>query len=419
MPSLAAKKWPKSIWFAVVAAAFAAWLFHVRSGRSEPPKGGVDVRAKATRMRIAARREAPTGAAAAPAQVAAKGQIGAAPSAAAAASSAAAPVAPPASSGAGSDGSLLAPYEDPVAYAVAGPEGGVPVHAGKYKSPFAHPKWEGVARAKVGFLLANVRNYDVQKGTFDADFFVTFTSDKPMPPLDIILTNGKADVSEKMAETPTFRMYRFIGSFSSPLDLHDYPFDTQELVIELEDDDNGTDQLVLVPDKEHTNLDVGFDVPGWETAFTQVRILNHYFPDRFDHDDLYYSRFKFTLGLRRFAASAVFTVFMPAIIIVLISVSGLWIPREELEVRSNATTPMLAAAVLFHYSLIQSLPATGYLTRADKLMMGVYLCLLLHMMLTWMWFVFEDEKWVPRIMKFGKWVGAPLTVLIMAGGILL
>ena len=419
MPSSAAKKWPKSIWFAVIAAAFAAWLFHVRTARTEPPAGGVDVRAKAARLRVAARREAPGGAAApapAPAPVAAKGLPLPAKSAAPAASSAAPP--PPAP--AGSSESLLAPYEEPVNYAEAGPNGGVPIHKdGKYRSPFAHPKWEGVATTKVGFLLANVRNYDVQKGTFDADFFVTFTSDKPMPPLDVILTNGKADVSEKMAETPTFRMYRFIGTFSSPLDLHDYPFDTQELVIELEDDDNGTDQMVLVADREHTNLDVGFDVPGWEVAFTQARVLNHYFPDRFENDDLYYSRYKFSLGLRRFAASAVFTVFMPAIIIVLISVSGLWIPREELEVRSNATTPMLAAAVLFHYSLIQSLPATGYLTRADKLMMGVYLCLLLHMTLTWMWFMFEDEKWIPRIMTFGKWVGAPLTVAIMAGGILL
>lgn len=320
---------------------------------------------------------------------------------------------PPASSGA-----VAAPYEEPLGYAETGPRGGVPTHPdGRYRSPFAHPRFRGAAIAKVGFLLSNVRNYDMQKGTFDADFFVTFTSERPMPPFDLILPNGKADLSEKMAETPTFRMYRFIGTFSSPLDLHDYPFDTQELVIELEDDDNGTDQMVLVADREHTNLDVGFDVPGWEIAFTQARVLNHYFPDRFENDDLYYSRYKFSLGLRRFAASAVFTVFMPAIIIVLISVSGLWIPREELEVRSNATTPMLAAAVLFHYSLIQSLPATGYLTRADKLMMAVYVCLALHMGITWLWFVL-DERHIERVMKLGKWLGLPVTVAIMACGVL-
>ncbi len=66
----------------------------------------------------------------------------------------------------------------------------------------------------------------------------------------------------------------------------------------------------------------------------------------------------------------------------LISLIGLWVPPSELEVRSGAGAPMLAAAVLFHYSLVQSLPATGYLTHADKLMLGVYVSLLMNMITT-------------------------------------
>ena len=61
---------------------------------------------------------------------------------------------------------------------------------------------------------------------------------------------------------------------------------------------------------------------------------------------------------------------------------------------------MLAAAVLFHYSLIQSLPATGYLTRADKLMLGVYLSLLLNMASTWALLLFEEEG--TSLLPFGN-----------------
>ncbi len=308
-------------------------------------------------------------------------------------------------------------YEEPVDYAVAGPEGGVPIHAdGKYRSPFAHPRFGPPANVRAGILMSNIRDYDIQKGSFEADFFFTYTSDRPMPPMDPIFTNGKMDLKEVMADTPTFKMYRFIGTFSSPLDLHDFPFDTQELKIEVEDDDNGTDQVLLTADKEHTNIDVGFAVAGWETAFTKARILTHYFPDRFDHDDTYYSRYQFSIGIRRFSTSAMFTVFMPALVIVLISLSGLWLPRKELEVRANSTVPMLAAAVLFHFALMQELPATAYLTRADKLMLSVYLILGFHMLLSWLWFVF-DEKHEMRIMKIGKWVGAPVTMVILACGI--
>jgi hypothetical protein len=298
-----------------------------------------------------------------------------------------------------------------------GPKGGVPIHEqGVFRSPFANPS-ATQSTVRVGFLLQDVSNYDIQAGTFQAEFYLSLSSDLPMPSIDLDFTNGKVDDKEVQADLPTFKLLHFVGTFESVPDLHDYPFDTQQLAIELEDNENGTDQLRLIPDKSHTKLDVGFQVAGWQISSVGARVIDRYFPDRFDDDDLYYSRYRFTVGLKRFGTTALFTVFVPAFVIVLISLSGLWLPREELEVRSNATTPMLAAAVLFHFALMSSLPATGYLTRADKLMLAVYACLALHMGLMWLWFVF-DERYTEIIHKIGKRLGPPLTLLIMALGVL-
>jgi hypothetical protein len=297
-------------------------------------------------------------------------------------------------------------------------KGGVPVHnEGPYRSPFASPGKAQVS-AKVGLLLETVEEFDIKKGSFSAHFYVSVTSDKPMPKMDLRPTNGKVDEKEVLADLPTFKMWKMSGTFFVKPDLHAYPFDTQELVIELEDDSNGQDHLRLRSDQEHTFLDSDFSVPGWETAYIRARILSHYYPDRFENDDLYYSKYKFTLGIHRFATSAVFTVFVPALVIVMISLSGLWFPRDELEVRSNATTPMLAAAVLFHFALMQELPATAYLSRADKLMMGVYFCLLLHMLSSWIWFV-VDERHTEKLFRAAKWVCTPLTFLMMSLAIFL
>jgi hypothetical protein len=272
--------------------------------------------------------------------------------------------------------------------------------------------------AKVGLLLETIDEYDFKKGSFSAHFFVTLTSEKAMPKVDLQATNGRIEERETLADLPTFKMWKFSGTFHESPDLHAYPFDTQDLTIELEDDSNGFDSLTLVADVDHSFLDAGFEVPGWDVAGIRARVLNHYYPDRFDNDDLYYSRFKFILSIKRFATSAVFTVFMPALVIVLISLSGLWFPRDELEVRSNATTPMLAAAVLFHFALMQELPATAYLSRADKLMMAVYACLFLHMLSSWIWFVF-DEKHIDMLFKWAKYICGPITLIFMACGILL
>lgn len=298
-----------------------------------------------------------------------------------------------------------------------GKTGGVPIHTdGPYRSPFASPGKKQV-NAKVGMMLETVEEYDIKKGAFSAHFFVSLTSDTPMPKIDLRPTNGKLEEKELLADLPTFKMWKMSGTFHNKPDLHAYPFDTQELVIELEDDSNGQDILRLRTDVEHTNLDTDFSVPGWDTAFIRGRILTHYYPDRFEDDDLYYSKYKFSLGIKRFGTSAVFTVFVPALVIVLISLSGLWFPRDELEVRCNATTPMLAAAVLFHFALMQELPATAYLSRADKLMMSVYACLGIHMLSSWIWFV-VDEKHTETIFKWAKYILCPVTFAIMAVGIL-
>ena len=133
---------------------------------------------------------------------------------------------------------------------------------------------------------------------------------------------------------------------------------------------------------------------------------------RFDRDDLYVSRYKFVVGIDRFGTSAAFSVFVPAFIIVIISLMGLWCPPDELEVRSNAGAPMLAAAVLFHYSLIQALPATGYLTRADKLMLGVYVSLLLNMASTWSFLIVSEES-LDRTFKLWRAWLPPVTAAVM------
>src|SRR5690606_14988424 len=117
--------------------------------------------------------------------------------------------------------------------AVLGPNGGVPTHEeGAFRSPFANPK-HGLTTVRVGLLLETVEDYDIKTGAFTAHFFVTLTSDRPMPHVDLQATNGKLDERETLADLPTFKMWKFGGTFHEPPDLHAYPFDTQELVIEL------------------------------------------------------------------------------------------------------------------------------------------------------------------------------------------
>ena len=291
--------------------------------------------------------------------------------------------------------------------------GKVPIHRdGPYRSAFAHPRFGGPAQTKVGLVIKEIREFNIQTGGFEADFFLSLTADKDLPALNLTFNNGHEVNLTPLADAPTFKLYAVSGKFTTEIDLRKYPFDEQLLDITMEDARAGVDQIVFEADKERTSLDSSFKVASFGVASVGAMTYKHKYPPRFDRDDLYVSRYKFTLGLDRFATSAAFSVFVPAFIIVLISLTGMWVPPEELEVRSNAGAPMLAAAVLFHYSLIQALPATGYLTRADKLMLGVYVCLLLNMLSTWL-LLLGDEEHAARVFKLARtWVPV-LTSFVM------
>ncbi|MFT3774837.1 MAG: hypothetical protein QM820_56535 [Minicystis sp.] len=293
--------------------------------------------------------------------------------------------------------------------------GKVPIHReGPFKSPFAHPRFGGPARVKVGTVISHVRDYNIQTGMFEAEFFLSLTAvDKDMPDVNLVFTNGKEVDQQTIVDTPTFKLLRVRGGFGGPVDLRTYPFDTQILPIEVEDTLAGVDQIIFEPDANRTSLDEGFQVPGWGVAHIAAKAFKHRYPPRFDRDDLQISRYKVEVGLDRFGVSAALSVFVPAYIIVIIALTGMWVPAEELEVRSNTGAPMLAAAVLFHYALLSTLPATGYLTRADKVMMGTYVALLLNMGSTWTFLIVHEEH-IPKLFRFWRWSVPSASVAIMA-----
>ncbi len=292
--------------------------------------------------------------------------------------------------------------------------GPVPIHReGAFRSALAHPRFGPAADVRVGLVLNTVRSFDIRTGTFEADFFLSLTSDRPMPATHLTFPNGNVASEYMLVDSPTLRVWRYVVNLSTPVDLRRYPFDTQELTIEVEDQRAGVDQVVFHSDGNRTALDEGFHVAGWGVAYLGARAYRHAYPTRFDRDDLYVSRYKFVLGIDRFSTSAAFSVFVPAFIIILISLTGLWITFSRIDVRAATGAPMLAAAVLFHFSLMQALPATGYLTRADKLMLGVYFSLLLNMMSTWLFFVVRESSH-NRLFIWARRLVPSITVAVMA-----
>ncbi|MBK8217925.1 MAG: hypothetical protein IPK71_29720 [Myxococcales bacterium] len=319
----------------------------------------------------------------------------------------------PAKADKGKDDKDELPAEDALNSATVQPNGSLVHTKGPFKSPFANPDFGKAAEVKVGLQISQIMSYDIKEGTFDATFYLSLTSATPMPDhLNLAYPNGKIDNVYVMADRPTFKLYRINGTFRSPPDLRKYPFDSQELTIQIEENSKGVDQLKLVPDEQYTRFGANFEIAGWDLKYLEARSLSRDMPPRFENDDLYYGRYICRIGIARFGASAIFSVYVPALVIVVIGLLAMWVTPDEMEVRSNGGAPMLAGAVLFHFSLIQSIPATAYLTKADKLMVGVYLSLLMNMISTWFFFVVDEENH-DKVFKIARVLVPVLTLILM------
>jgi len=66
---------------------------------------------------------------------------------------------------------------------------------------------------------------------------------------------------------------------------------------------------------------------------------------------------------------------------------------------------------------MQELPATSYLTRADKLMLGVYVSLMLGMLSTW-WMFLVEQKHIVKVFVVARIAVPVLTVFVMAAACL-
>ena len=62
---------------------------------------------------------------------------------------------------------------------------------------------------------------------------------------------------------------------------------------------------------------------------------------------------------------------------------------------------------------MQELPATSYLTRADKLMLGVYVSLALGMISTWWMFLVKEEN-MGVVFRIARISVPILTAIVMA-----
>jgi hypothetical protein len=257
-------------------------------------------------------------------------------------------------------------------------------------------------QVKIGILLIDVVEIDDVTESFTADFKIRVRWKDPrlssaalghslehcrfpiddiwnadIQPINQRGTVQKGKLQSMVASDGTVSVVaRAYTILSNPLDVHDFPFDTQHLRIQFASMKYSPNEVTFVTDEARTGRLEGLSIPGWKiinsfsddtVAPLQGAVRKH---PRFDH----------LIVIERQSGYYVWKFLVPLCFIVLMASGVFWLNPAGVQTQVGVGTASVFTLIAFLLGLRTVLPRVPYLTRMDELVFGatvlVFLALL-------------------------------------------
>lgn len=256
-----------------------------------------------------------------------------------------------------------------------------------------------------GIDIAHLGSIDLKAGTFNVDFYLWLRySGRDDLPSHIELPGlqrGSFDPAHP-AETGkqddlNYRFWRVSGDIKATFDLHDFPFESQSLLVRFQNQEAPREQIAYVIDTSGLHLQRPDPGPvGARSAFRDLQLWHvmdmRYFVDAFsisstqgktgffDTDDRNeYGGFDAAIVVQRDAVAFMIKTLVPLFLLVLVVFATLFFPTSLTKERTTIpVTGILTSAVLL-ISIGNQLPSLGY-TMALEYMFYVFFALCLMAM---------------------------------------
>lgn len=253
-----------------------------------------------------------------------------------------------------------------------------PVHAREQQKGGEPAQSSAMQTAKdvylVEVIVLNLSSIDLTTGTYSMDFYLMFTCEtQPCarePQWDIL--NSVSLETEDQGVTRQFEYYeyRVKAELIGKVDYNFYPFDYLYVDLYIEDKEAESSELAY----QYTGISVDqvlFNPAGWyhNQAYDGAEEFNITYGDPEEE----YARLNVWLFLERDWLGAFIKTIFAAIVIVMIGMLSFLMKADAISERLALVSSTLVAVVLYHISLVASVPATGYLTFTDKFMVWTYL----------------------------------------------
>jgi hypothetical protein len=250
-------------------------------------------------------------------------------------------------------------------------------------------------RINVGVFLIDILDIRETEEAFDADFVLKLQWRDPRlsvvalgvslencdiglhdiwhPQIEIInernMRSGGWQHIEVDADGVVLFERRISGTLTSPLELADYPRDSQKLVIRLSSLKYDSEDVVLAVHETTTGRAPNARQAGWEIVSNTSEVM----PPLSIAGGMSSSRIFHTVSVRRLFGYSFWKLVVPLSLIVLMAWSVFWLDPQAYVPQITVGTGSIFTLIAFQLSLAETLPRISYLTDADKLVMAATL----------------------------------------------
>lgn len=210
------------------------------------------------------------------------------------------------------------------------------------------------------------------------------------------------------------RMQRYIGTIRTQFDLSDFPLDSHALAIELASSKSEEVELALQP--ELIGQSEAFSLPGWRWGAGRAELFEH---------QLLHLRlpgFRYSLPLTRMTGYYFWNVLLPLALVVLMSLTSLWIPAKAPAPRIGVAATSMLTVIAYRFALAQHVPELDYLTRLDLFLLvatGLVFATVVVAVAATRWHAQGREELAETLDRRGRWALPSLFALTGAGAMLL
>ena len=233
---------------------------------------------------------------------------------------------------------------------------------------------------RVGALINDIQQLELSTHSYNIDMYMWFIWKDPdrdpsntfefMNAFELwghILTH-ETGTPQRLPNGDYLKVVRNQGKFNAKLPLGRYPFDTQSLLVEMEDTSADTSKLVYKP--EPVALSPGVTLPGWEIGQPTMEVVNNrYATDFGDYSapEQTYSRVVIDIPVTRPSGTYALKLLLPMLLVALTAALALTVHPRWVEGRIGIGITALLTLVALQLTSNASLPEVNYLLLLDKL----------------------------------------------------